>query len=175
MRRPALWLVLLAVAGCSFDAAGLGSHANDDASVSGTADAPANLPDAPQGTPDAPIVSTPDAPPPPPDAVVIGVACGAMTCTNGDVCCVPRQGSGGGSNPPQCKSQCDNGDSTFACDGPEDCSGKECCISQTGSSCADSCGWGQSQACHQDADCGGIDSCCPVQGTAVSVCQTVCF
>ncbi len=172
MRKSGPWLILLVIAGCSFDAGGLGSHATDDASVPGTADAPATTADAPPGTPDA-MVTTPDAPVvTTPDASEVGVACGNMTCTGGDVCCVPR---GGGGNP-QCQQQCDGGTNTFACDGPEDCSGTQvCCMSQSGSSCSDSCGFGQAQACHQQSDCSGIDTCCPVQGTAVSICQTVCF
>ncbi len=164
---------LLFAAACSFDPSGLGAKANDDAGNHG-ADAAAI--DAPPGAIDAPPATTFDArpdsrPPGPPDAS-IGVGCGNTTCTQGQVCC---ESIGGGGAQFDCSDKCDTGQGTFACDGPEDCLGLDCCFSRTDSQCSTSCGIGEQQACRTDADCpGGIDKCCPTQYPNVELCG-ICF
>jgi hypothetical protein len=183
MRTPPRALYLLVpialIVGCSFDQTGLGNAPVMDA-PQGTADAPAAVtPDAPPGGSGA-DARVADAPPTTPDgSPYVGVSCGTMTCTGTDVCCVP--GFGGGNTGATCAAQCGPGESTFACDGPEDCSGGQvCCMSRGGSSCTDpdSCGGigGGSVACRTANDCqSGGDQCCPLQGTSVSVCAQVCF
>lgn len=165
------YLALLFVAACSFDRSGVGAHVGDDGGH-GAIDAAQASADAPQGTPDAHVTSSPDArvDAGPPDAQ-IGVGCGNQTCAPGQVCC---GGGFGGGNTFDCADKCDGNQNTYACDGPEDCPGQECCFGQGGSSCAASCGWGEQTACRSDADCGG-GSCCPTQYPNLMLCGTICF
>jgi hypothetical protein len=196
MRRT--WLVLIVLAGCRFDASGPGVNGvqpSDAAVVDGAvvADAPPGTPDAPPGTPDA--RPTPDAPPgtpdarPTPDAMTmpdamttpdaggtVGVACGAMTCTMGDDCCVTPHGGG---QPPDfsCDTSCGQGELTYACDGPEDCPGQHCCLYNSGftygSACQDSCGNGGDVTCNVAGDCpNGGDQCCASGAGAIRVCRS---
>jgi hypothetical protein len=175
---PRAFLLVLLIAGCSFDQTGLNTQLVQDA-PQGVDDAPASgTPDAPQaGNPDARVVDA--KPATPPDANT-GVTCGNQTCTGGDLCCVPFGGGNGGTDL-TCAASCPPGTSGYACDGPEDCaSGSVCCISRGGSSCTDvnSCGgWnGGNVACRVATDCPTQgDQCCPVQNTDVSICAQVCF
>lgn len=179
MRTIRLALLVAAAccfAACSFDPSGLGAKANGDG---GNHPADAAAIDAPPGAIDAPPGHTFDARPDsqpagPPDAN-IGVVCGNATCAANQVCCETAGGIGGGNPQFDCADKCDKGQGTFACDGPEDCPGQECCFSRTDSSCAASCGIGEQQACRTDADCpGGVDSCCPTQYPNVELCG-ICF
>jgi hypothetical protein len=173
------WLILLAIGACSFDRSGLGSQ---PAVTVDASQEPADAPSHPPGTPDAPTQpGTPDAkitvidamPPGPPDAAV-GVGCGNQTCTGGNVCCVSI--GGGGGMQLECKDNCGGNQATFACDGPEDCPGEECCFARSGSTCDTSCGFGAQVACRSAQDCPGAgDKCCPTQYPNVSLCAPVCF
>lgn len=104
-------------------------------------------------------------------ATLDGVACGAVSCTNGDDCCVNNNGS-------HCTSQqqCTGGShpTLWACDGPEDCKssnggiGGMCCANSSGSACDITCsglGTPSSPMCHSLDDCpanAGYTACCPV-------------
>jgi len=64
----------------------------------------------------------------PVDAGNAGVLCGSATCDPGMVCCVAIGDAGPSSA--TCNTVCPTGDSTLACDGPEDCTanpGDLCC------------------------------------------------
>jgi hypothetical protein len=173
------WLIFLVIGACSFDRSGPGAQpaATVDASQE-AADAPSQQPGIPDaasqsGTPDAPVAVIDAMPVGPPDAA-IGVGCGNQTCSAGNVCCV---GGPPGNMQLECKDKCDGNQATFACDGPEDCPGKdECCFSRAGSSCDTSCGFGEQVACRSAQDCPSSgDQCCPTQYPNVSLCAAVCF
>ena len=186
MRRT--WLVLAVLAGCRFDPSGIGANGNPsgDAAVIDGAVVPDALPGTPDaatpdgrpGTPDARPTpdarSTPDAMTTPPDAgPIVGVACGATTCSPGDVCCVSFPG---GQTQLACNTQCGMGDLTYACDGPEDCPGQDCCLHNSafnyGSACEDGCGNGTQTTCNTAADCPSQgDKCCASGVGAIRVCQ----
>jgi hypothetical protein len=107
----------------------------------------------------------------PPDmATLDGVACGQVSCKNGEDCCISNKGEA-------CTAQnsCSGGQHPvlFGCDGPEDCPGSsvgshdECCANQSGSACDPSCAdiGGTTPMCHSVADCptgDGYTACCPV-------------
>ena len=169
------WLSLVLIAACSFDRSGLGAHAGGDGGGTGADASTFHNPDAPSGTADAPP-GVPDATPPgPPDAAANqGIGCGNMTCSGQNVCCVSFSG-GGGQTGFECKDKCDGNQGTFACDGPEDCPGQECCVGRTSSACADSCGFGESTACRSPSDCSGGDQCCSTQYPTLNLCGLICF
>jgi hypothetical protein len=116
-----------------------------------------------------------------------GVKCGTnLTCSAvpKELCCV-----GGGGNGDSCisdNSTCPMGDSTYSCDGPEDCTDNvaepTCCA--TGANTANAgakgatCGTPNNLACvplcHAFADCptfAGYSACCAVANTPVSRCS----
>jgi hypothetical protein len=122
-------------------------------------------------------VDAPSNPPPidgnMPDASQ-GVACGAMTCVNGqEECCFTMPGAG----------TCDPAGScagvAFTCDGPEDCPGAVCCVrgnnpgTPGGSECRNPC---QTQdLCHTNGDCGGgSPKCCQLGTSDYKVCLAQC-
>ena len=98
-------------------------------------------------------------------ATLDGVACGPVSCMNGEDCCINNNGQhctgtqscSGGSHP-----------TLWACDGPEDCSlpTGECCANTSGSACDVSCsglGTPSTPMCHTLADCpsgAGYLGCC---------------
>jgi len=194
MRR--FWPVLVVLAACRFDPSGPGvngTQTNDAAVIDAAvvADAAPGTPDARPGTPDA-RPGTPDARPTP-DAMttadamttvdagpVVGVACGSsMTCAPGDSCCVTVQQG----QPPayDCNTSCPSGPGhlTYSCDGPEDCPGQDCCLTDQGfgSSCHDQCtGQGTYTTCNTAADCpNGGDKCCPSNVGNIQICRQTCF
>ncbi len=102
-------------------------------------------------------------------ATLNGVACGPVSCMNGEDCCINNNG-------PHCTATqtCTGGShpTLWACDGPEDCKTAggvdgECCANSSGSACDPSCAavTGTTPMCHSLADCpstGGYVNCCPV-------------
>ncbi len=99
-----------------------------------------------------------------------GVACGPVSCMNGEDCCINNSGQ-------HCTSQnsCSGGSHPvlFGCDGPEDCPGAaaglhdECCANTSGSACDQTCADvpGTTPMCHTLADCpqgAGYAGCCPI-------------
>ena len=100
-----------------------------------------------------------------------GVVCSGSICTGSQICCLNGSASAGTCYP---ATGCDGG-SPFVCDGPEDCSGGQCCVSvgdvagfDTGSAqCQASCPPAlymstgtnsyteRSLLCHADGDCAG--------------------
>jgi hypothetical protein len=102
-------------------------------------------------------------------AILVGPACGATTCTNGQQdCCIGVMSA--------CKPTGTCPSQGFACDGPEDCPGAQCCYGnggQGGSTCKATC---STIACHHDTDCPPATSkCCPKAFTPdYGVCQTAC-
>jgi hypothetical protein len=110
-----------------------------------------------------------------------GTSCGAMTCSGTQVCCLSSPSTG------SCfpASGCDGGASPFACDGPEDCAGGQCCVEVVTSSgggengksyCSASCPGGsyvlnpgggateKSIMCHSDSECSGYSGTIPIGG-----------
>jgi len=115
----------------------------------------------------------PDASFGPPGELTCGLNGTTMTCSPGQLCCavfVPttqihcRTGS------------CMNGESTFACDGPEDCSGGQvCCMDFNAilAFCAASCNTSQNQqeVCHTGATCPTqAPHCCTSNGSPSGIC-----
>ena len=105
-----------------------------------------------------------------------GVACGAVSCMNGDDCCVNNNGA-------HCTSQqqCSGGQhpTLWACDGPEDCKSSVdgmCCANMSGSACDITCAGIGTPMCHSLDDCpagGNFTACCPVPVlTQYKVCST---
>jgi hypothetical protein len=104
----------------------------------------------------------------PPDmATFMGVACGPVSCMNGEDCCINNNGA-------HCTTQnsCSGGShpTLWGCDGPEDCSSTvagQCCANTSGSACNTTCaGTGATPMCHSLADCPTLDGyvgCCVVQ------------
>ena len=111
-----------------------------------------------------------------------GTTCGSQLCSGSQVCCLTSQ-TMGACFPP---TGCDGGASPFACDGPEDCNGGQCCVvvdtngsgGETGMSyCASSCPSGSystnsgggahevSMMCHSDFDCLKYNGTVPLAGT----------
>jgi hypothetical protein len=98
-------------------------------------------------------------------ATLDGVACGPVSCMNGQDCCVSNNG-------PHCTStqQCSGGShpTLWACDGPEDCKSSvdgTCCANMSGSACDPSCAGIGTPMCHALDDCPSLDgyvACCPV-------------
>jgi hypothetical protein len=192
VRATPLLVVACAVAGwvivaCSFDRSGLSTRpATDDGGEgtgtgtgegtgtgtgTGTGDVvDAAMIDAPSLPPDAKVF---DAPPAGPPDAAIGVVCGSKTCTNGKVCCISF--GAGGSETFSCESSCKSGQETWACDGPEDCPGKDCCVTQFGSRCASDCNGNEGVACRSGDDCPNDEpKCCPTQAPNLEVCRFAC-
>lgn len=82
------------------------------------------------------------------------VFCGDAThvCGVGERCCVDDDGA-------RCSSTCASGESTRACDGPEDCSAPDlCAIEGLSTRCIDPAGMstdGEPFVCHDSEDCSG--------------------
>jgi hypothetical protein len=166
-------LVALALGACQFDRSGLGAQGRDDAAPGG-ADAAAV--DSAPGAPDAPAATTADASVDAGDPNA-GTVCGQAVCTGTDRCCITfDNGVGGGVQSADCKATCGDGEVTYACDGPEDCPGQDCCFTgqRGGSHCASGCGFGEVQACRASSDC-TLQQCCPTQSPNVEICAAVCF
>lgn len=112
----------------------------------------------------------------PPDmATLAGVACGPVSCMNGEDCCINNNG-------PHCtnQQQCSGGShpTLWACDGPEDCKSTVdgmCCANMSGSACDPTCAGIGTPMCHVLADCPSVDgyvACCPVvPGAQLHVCS----
>ena len=93
---------------------------------------------------DAGVYATPSTP--------MEVFCGPMTCGAGTQQCCIQPGVG-----PSCAARCDS-ELTFACDGPEDCTGGgRCCITVVSNrvtlSCSPDCDHAATTACHSRNDC----------------------
>ncbi|HJZ85263.1 MAG TPA: hypothetical protein VKN99_08850 [Polyangia bacterium] len=93
------------------------------------------------------------------------------TCTPGQICCVTLLPQTSGT----CVSgnSCPSGQSPFRCDGPEDCSGGQCCLNfnPAEASCMPTCGGNLSQVCHSMANCPpGMQHCCTTAGVPSGVC-----
>jgi len=54
----------------------------------------------------------------------VAVACGEMTCTDGNACCISRHQ---GMTSYACMATCDPGEVSLSCDGPEDCPSTNAC------------------------------------------------
>lgn len=171
MRSLALSLVLFAfVASCGDDGTGGDDDVAYDASAS-AADADPNAPDADPNAPDA----DPSAPDAASSGGGDGVACGDVTCTDPEVCCVTG-GMGGGS------AACTAADACMGvpitCDGPEDCDGGDVCCGNFGggggsADCAPADGC-TAVVCHETADCPNPgDTCCDL-GFGSSICSSFC-
>jgi hypothetical protein len=108
----------------------------------------------------------------PPGQLTCGLNGTNMTCSPGQTCCANFF-----VNPAQitCRTgACQGNESTFNCDGPEDCSGQLCCIHfalQTTAMCAAQCASGDSQVCHDSSTCPSSAShCCTSMGAPSGVC-----
>jgi hypothetical protein len=172
----------------SADAAGGGDAAasNDAASTGGdTSGNDAGSPtDGGAGTMDATIACGSPAPVLHADVPDAGPFCGssgmATRCTYGQHCCRDSAGN----NPTCMAGACPGGDEDFACLGPSECGGLQCCMtgkpsstqctyatldSVTGSKCAVTCGAGEVIACAGNGDCPLTAPTCtparPVSGT----------
>ncbi|MDB4997125.1 MAG: hypothetical protein JWM74_4557 [Myxococcaceae bacterium] len=121
------------LAACSLDVQGRQEGRQDDPGQTSTADViPRQNPTAVDGgvsaidaapTSDAAAPAVP-APPKP------GVACGTAQCSGAkpDICCINFGGSGGQTSQ-VCKDTDDCDGARLACDGPSDCPGAVCCLS----------------------------------------------
>jgi hypothetical protein len=166
--RRALLLLLAVAAGCSSGA--LAQQGNADA-LSTVVDSSAIDASTLDATPAAADASAPDLAG---SDAMVGVPCNNLFCdtSNGNVCC---EGF-----PPTCSATpCPVGIQSDACDGPEDCPGRFCCLLVAplfGTECVTSCGQTGDQRgliCHTDADCppnqaclqlevsGGLSGCFP--------------
>ena len=101
----------------------------------------------------------------------MGALCGATTCATTQVCCTGAMIA--------CKAEADCPTQSFACDGPEDCGGGNCCYGnggQLGSTCRAAGQNCQDEACHDDSECGGgTPKCCPKMFTpSYKVCAAAC-
>jgi hypothetical protein len=96
-----------------------------------------------------------------------GVDCGpAGSCTFS--CCLDLTQEDA---PPFCATSCGVNVSSFACDGPEDCSGDACCGDVTGTSCKPACDFDEVERCHTDADCSdGLCTMSDVAGIPIGTC-----
>ena len=106
------------------------------------------------------------------DAAPFGIACGAATCTTGQVCCdQPGSPVGMLSCIPQ-GGACPSG-VILACDGPEDCASHECCHAGSGATCTDPASGSMCpmRLCHGPGDCATDETCCPAAPLGPSVCM----
>jgi hypothetical protein len=149
MRHILLAALVLAACGGSGSGGGNGdATSGDDGDAMGPRDAGSD------GT-----TSTTDA--------AIGAACGPVTCKPTEVCCMGAMLACTGVG--QCPVP------SFACDGPEDCPGAQCCFGSQGQG-GSSCKTCAAPACHVDTDCPTTAAkCCPKMFTpGYKVCQTAC-
>lgn len=100
-----------------------------------------------------------------------GIACGPSECGLGgeDVCCVE-------SATRYCApaSACSSGTPAY-CDGPEDCTGADCCLPAGSNAivCRQQCDG--AILCHGDGDCPSAQPrCCPDATTGYGVCSSAC-
>jgi hypothetical protein len=131
------------------------------------ADADPDRPDADPTAPDARPMRA-DADPDAPDAGRRdGVRCGDRECDPGQVCCLREVGP---TVMPTCQAPADPcaPGLLYACDGPEDCAGAECCETAAGSSCADPGSSCATALCNSADDCdvAGGEMCCPPGGAS---------
>jgi hypothetical protein len=164
----ASWLLVIVGAVCVVSLAGCGDDDDDaDTPDSGhviladaAADADPLAPDADPLAPDASTLPNPDG--------AVGVACGEMTCTGTDQCCVTQAQGGASYECIAADAECTGG-GTLTCDGPEDCGGDACCGAFGGGGAGAACGDGPAcsgnaiQLCHNQADCAGTQPCCTSQ------------
>jgi hypothetical protein len=117
-----------------------------------------------------------------------GITCGAATCSSAQLCCLAGSPTKGTCAPSS--TGCDGGDSPFACDGPENCPGAQCCVyvntgtgggvtghAECGNACVGSVatsGTGavilQTRLCHSDTDCASFSGTLLGASTPFSAC-----
>jgi len=171
MKSTATSLILsvitaLALAACGDDGGTPGG--GTDATTDGTTVSDGAATDAPAPTDGTTATDAPTSGGP-------GVQCNGDTCDGDQICCLT--GGQGGGLTCMTAAECDTASGTsFACDGPEDCTAADtvCCI-RNGSSCTATAECRGVQACSVDDDCTEqAPSCCAVPGTPFKVCAARC-
>jgi hypothetical protein len=116
------------------------------------------------GSPDAPDFG-------PPGQLTCGLSGNVTICSAGQICCADFF-----QNTVACRtSGCQATESSFICDGPEDCNnGEKCCIDfslPAESYCATNCASSDSEVCHYSGTCPSSASrCCTSNGAPSGIC-----